>query len=74
MISAIIKKVLFILAIAFFMIGCQAVKPYQRAYLNDRDMTFGSTTIENMELKAQAYREGAVGGGKGKSAGGCGCR
>ena len=74
MLSSIVKKVLFALAISFILVGCQSVKPYQRAYLNDRDMAFGSTTVENMEHKAHAYREGAVGGGKGKSAGGCGCR
>jgi len=74
MLSAIVKKALFVLAIAFILVGCQSVKPYQRAYLNDREMEFGSATVENMEHKAHAYREGAVGGGKGKSAGGCGCR
>jgi hypothetical protein len=74
MLSVTINKVFFLLAIIFILAGCQSVKPYQRAYLNDRDMEFGSTTVENMEHKAHAYREGAVGGGKGKSAGGCGCR
>lgn len=54
--------------------SCQSVKPYQRAYLNDRDMQFGSQTAEGMELKAQAYREGASGAGKGKTSGGCGCK
>jgi len=54
--------------------SCQTVKPYQRAYLNDRDMKFGSATAENMEQKAQAYREGASGAGKGKTSGGCGCK
>lgn len=54
--------------------SCQTVKPYQRAYLNDRDMQFGSHTAEVMEQKAQAYREGAAGGGKGKASGGCGCK
>jgi len=56
------------------LVGCQTVKPYQRAYLNDRDMAFGSSTSEKMELKTQAYREGAIDAGKGKAAGGCGCR
>jgi hypothetical protein len=54
--------------------SCQSVKPYQRAFLNDRDMQFGSQTAEGMELKAQAYREGASGAGKGKTSGGCGCK
>ena len=70
----ILKKCLLCFTMGLILMGCQAVKPYQRAYLNDRDMAFGSTTIENMELKTHAYREGAIGGGKGKTAGGCGCR
>lgn len=54
--------------------SCQAVKPYQRVYLNDRDMQFGVFTQEFMEQKVQAYREGASGAGKGKTNGGCGCK
>lgn len=54
--------------------SCQSVKPYQRAYLNDREMQFGSMTVESMEQKTHAYREGATGAGKGKASGGCGCR
>lgn len=37
-------------------------------------MQFGSSTVENMEQKAHAYREGASGAGKGKTSGGCGCK
>ncbi len=61
----------------FLLVGitsCQSVKPYQRAYLNDKDMQFGSQTAEMMEQKAQAFREGASGAGKGKTSGGCGCK
>lgn len=54
--------------------SCQSVKPYQRAYLNDRDMQFVGQSAELMEKKAQAYREGASGAGKGKTIGGCGCK
>jgi len=54
--------------------ACQSVKPYQRSYLNDKDMQFKNSTAENMELKAQAYREAAAGTGKGKTSGGCGCK
>jgi len=54
--------------------ACQSVKPYQRAYLNDREMQFKIPTAENMELKAQAFREAATGAGKGITSGGCGCK
>lgn len=57
-----------------FLASCQTVKPYQRAYLNDRDMVFGTSTVEMVETKTHAYREGAAGAGKGKTSGGCGCR
>jgi hypothetical protein len=53
--------------------GCRAVKPYQRAYLNDYAMKLGKTDIGKMDENAQAYREGSSGGGSGKASGGCGC-
>lgn len=53
--------------------SCAAVKPYQRAYLNDAAMQPGKLPIEKFDENAQAYREGASGGGTGKASGGCGC-
>lgn len=71
-------KIFFILIfIIFFTViisACQSVKLYQRAYLNDRDMQFKNSPAENIELKAQAYREAAAGTGKGIASGGCGCK
>lgn len=55
------------------LLSCTTVKPYQRAYLEDRDMQFKQNTLEKFEQSAHAYREGAAGGGLGKSSGGCGC-
>lgn len=62
-------------AIAFFVVlqACVAVKPYQRAYLNDDNMQTGKRPIEKFEESAQTYREGSSGGGNGKASGGCGC-
>ena len=74
MTPAILKITLLLSLILLFFSSCQSVKPYQRAYLNDRDMQFGSMTVETMEQKTHAYREGAAGAGKGKTSGGCGCR
>ncbi|PSK92196.1 DUF4266 domain-containing protein [Taibaiella chishuiensis] len=63
-----------LLLLAVLILGsCTAVKPYQRAYLNDAAMQPGKLPIEKFEENAQAYREGASGGGTGKSSGGCGC-
>jgi hypothetical protein len=65
---------LFFMFFILVITACQSVKPYQRAYLNDREMQFKNSTVENMELKAQAYREAAAGTGKGITSGGCGCK
>lgn len=53
--------------------SCTAVKPYQRAYLNDAAMQPGKLPIEQFDENVQTYREGASGGGSGKTSGGCGC-
>lgn len=59
--------------ILFLLTSCTSVKPYQRAYLEDKDMAFKQNAPEKFEQSAQTYREGAAGGGMGKSSGGCGC-
>lgn len=53
--------------------GCESVKPYQRVYLNDREMKMGVVGARKYEENVQIYREGAIGGGSSKSSGGCGC-
>ena len=53
--------------------GCESVKPYQRAYLNDYEMKPGQQGVRRFEEQVQAYREGSAGGGSSKSSGGCGC-
>jgi hypothetical protein len=56
-----------------FLISCRAVKPYQRAYLNDDNMQAGRQPMQKFSSNAHTYREGASGGGKSKTGGGCGC-
>jgi len=56
-----------------FGLSCKTVKPYQRVYLNDDAMHLGQRPIEKLSSNAHNYREGASGGGKAKSSGGCGC-
>ena len=66
-----------LLIFLFFLIliasACESVKPYQRVYLNDRDMKMGTSGAKRYEDNVQAYREGAIGGGSKKNSGGCGC-
>jgi hypothetical protein len=66
-------KSLLVIAVLVLMMSCQAVKPYQRAYLNDYEMQPGQPGARSVEENAQAYREGASGGGSSKTSGGCGC-
>jgi hypothetical protein len=53
--------------------GCATVQPYQKAYLNDADMTLSARRNERFENSFQSYREGAAGANGGKTGGGCGC-
>ena len=62
-----------LMGIVLTTISCTTVKPYQRAYLNDAEMQAGKLGIEKFDENMQTYREGASGGGTGKSSGGCGC-
>ncbi len=53
--------------------SCATVKPYQKQYLNDADMSLSARNAEKFEQNFQLYREGASGANGGKSGGGCGC-
>lgn len=53
--------------------SCATVKPYQKQYLNDADMSLSARKSEKFEQNFQLYREGASGANGGKSGGGCGC-
>lgn len=65
--------VILLMSIMLITGSCMTVKPYQRAYLNDAEMQAGKLDIEKFDENMQTYREGASGGGSGKSSGGCGC-
>lgn len=68
-------RLLYLFFLLFFIVvtACEAVRPYQRVYLNDRDMKMGQLGARRYEENVQAYREGATGGGSKKNSGGCGC-
>jgi hypothetical protein len=55
------------------MTRCVPVKPYQRVYLNDSEMSMGPHRGAKFDEQVQVYREGASGGGSQKGSGGCGC-
>lgn len=67
------RSIVIFIIVAATMTGCVAVKPYQRAYLNDEGMQLGKTSLDKSEDNAHSYREGSSGGGSGKGSGGCGC-
>jgi Domain of unknown function (DUF4266) len=64
----------YLIAVALMSFGsCKTVKPYQRAYLNDNAMQINKKNIDKLSTDMHSYKEGASGGGRGKSSGGCGC-
>lgn len=62
-----------VVCLCLFMSSCASVKPYQKMYLNDRDMQLSSSPLEDFENGFQSYREGVSGANGGKTGGGCGC-
>jgi len=68
------KTVLFaLMAFAFGLASCAAVKPYQKNRLNDSEMELHSRKVEKPEMSFQTYLEAASGANGGKTGGGCGC-
>jgi len=67
------NKTAIILLALFFLCSCEAVRPYQRAYLNDRNMVLKPLPEAAYEINIEGYREGASGANGGKGSGGCGC-
>jgi hypothetical protein len=64
----------YLIALALLSFGsCKTVKPYQRAFLNDNAMQINKGNIDKLSSEMHTYKEGASGGGHGKSSGGCGC-
>ncbi|MCB0546153.1 MAG: DUF4266 domain-containing protein [Phaeodactylibacter sp.] len=67
------SKALFLILILISFSACEAVRPYQRAYLNDEDMALKPLPGSAYEMNIEGYREGASGANGGKGGGGCGC-
>ena len=65
--------ILILLVSSLIISSCATVKPYQKMYLNQKDMELSSSKLEVFEENFQTYREGAAGAVGGKVGGGCGC-
>jgi hypothetical protein len=68
-----IRLYLLFLLLMAFLCACETVQPYQRMYLNDKDMALKPVPEAGYENSFESYREGAAGATGGKSGGGCGC-
>ncbi len=66
-------KLIFFLSIIISLTSCSEVKEYQKAKINDAEMSLTSRLSEKNELNFQQYREAASGANGGKTGGGCGC-
>lgn len=66
-------KLIIILTIIISLTSCSEVREYQKAKINDAEMSLTSRLSEKNELNFQQYREAASGANGGKTGGGCGC-
>jgi len=63
-----------IVLLAALITSCASVKPYQRRYLNDREMQVAKNSAEQFEDYYQSIREGSAPPESGKTNDGCGCK
>jgi hypothetical protein len=64
---------LFFVLIILLLVSCQALKPYERVYVNDPEMQLAKSPCKNVEGYVESIREGATPTAGSKSSGGCGC-
>ena len=67
------KLLLGVAAFSLLLGGCAEVKYYDRAYLDVEEMQLQIRDCAHFEAYFESIREGAAGGGVGKTGGGCGC-
>ncbi len=70
---ALFKVSVFTLSAIVLTCNCHPVKPYQRVYLNDREMQISNSLSGKFEENAEGIREGASPAGGIYTSGGCGC-
>jgi hypothetical protein len=68
-----IKKILMVAAITYFLSSCVVVKEYEKINLNDPDMALAQKKVDRNITTMHSYREAAAGANGGKTGGGCGC-
>lgn len=69
----VILPAIMVLMILIVLSGCTAIKPYQRIYLDDPEMSFTGSFGKNFEDYLLSIREGSLVAGSKKPAGSCGC-
>jgi len=67
------KRVFLLFFLIVFASSCVAVKPYEKAFLNDEEMQLAAKANKRFETNFHVYREAAAGANGGKTGGGCGC-
>ena len=67
------KRLLFSVLLIISIMSCASVKPYERQYLNDREMQMSSDSGKSFNNYVHSIREGTVPVGSAKGSGGCGC-
>lgn len=68
-----VAALLLLVGAAFTAHGCRSVQPWERGVLGLKPMELNDCATHRFERNTETYREGAIGGNGGKSAGGCGC-
>jgi hypothetical protein len=68
-----IKKILMVAAITYFLSSCVVVKEYEKININDPDMALAQKKVDRNITTMHSYREAAAGANGGKTGGGCGC-
>lgn len=67
------RKILALLLITYFLSSCVVVKEYEKVNINDPDMALSDMKCDRNLSTMHSYREAAVGANGGKTGGGCGC-
>ena len=67
------KTIVILSVLAISITSCNAVKEYDKQFINDVEMKLTAKTTERYETTFQVYREASSGANGGKTGGGCGC-
>lgn len=66
-------KILPFILILISFSSCANLKPYEKRYVNAKEMNTGFDELDQLSNNPKTYREGSQGGNSNKSGGGCGC-